>query len=140
MSERFFQTIIIQTNAGIPYFEVGASDTQKDSVLIGGFSRALSTVWSNFVQSDEEGFEIIERAEDKICMIAHRTKNSTMLLIGSVRPSSSYQRRIERAHKEIEGLFPEIINLNNQGVYKDLPHDRTMIVFQNYGLHILETE
>lgn len=125
---------MLLTNSGIPYLELNSSKEEVDNILIGGYSSALSTVWSNFVESDEPGIEIIERNEDKICMVVHRTNSSAMLLLSDKRPSDRVLAKITKIHNEIEKEFSEIVEFNNQGVYKELPTEPVLRMFRNYYL------
>ncbi|MCH8905911.1 MAG: hypothetical protein IH840_02390 [Candidatus Heimdallarchaeota archaeon] len=83
------QAIIIMTKSGIPQFDRRFGDFNVDSVLVAGFSTAISSFFNEFVQESNIGIETIERSglsitsfreeRHSVLIISHRSINEIVM-------------------------------------------------------------
>ncbi|MHA2173098.1 MAG: hypothetical protein ACXAB7_24855 [Candidatus Kariarchaeaceae archaeon] len=80
---------------------------QTDAVLITGLIAAISSFLDELEKEKTRGFQMMER--EAVSLTSHTTEISTMTVISHEKLSPSYLKKMEQAHKLVDGRYKSSI-------------------------------
>jgi hypothetical protein len=90
-----------------PFYEEQFTLFQTDAVLITGLIAAISSFLDELEKEKTRGFQMMER--EAVSLTSHTTEISTMTVISHEKLSPSYLKKMEQAHKLVDGRYKSSI-------------------------------
>ena len=125
------RAIILQTQEGIPAYDLRTGSEGVDASLISGVVTAISAFLSEFSDEEMFGFETMQR--QGLSITSHKGKLTKLIIISDEELPLIMMDKLAKSHTEIEDKFEPVFE---DFTGDQLPPEDMLGIFENNSIHL----